>query len=1064
MELDTKKIKGLMERRGLTQAALAEEASVSRSWINTILGGSKRSVRESTLRQIARALEVSIEEITSHSDDAFRPYKRFLAECYRTLDSPGCSSTNAWPLALRSVFVPPRVSGESPGWESDGECEARRGRPFHDCRTEMNLGSVGAGSSLVECINRYDRIYLRGEAGSGKTTLLKHLVMQYAEGDVQEECGGSRCSIPLFVPLAEYEKAIDGQSLRNPLEFVAAQARSHNCDDVDMLLEGELRRGNVIVLLDGFDEIGVTDKVAASIREFIDTFPCNKFVLTSRVIGSEEAPWRDDGFSVLRIEDRPDEDIRRFCVEWWAANHEHASSRICSECSTKADQLWGSIRSDPRVRAIATNPLMLTILAQLDKATGTIPRRRIDLYGKIVGVLLESWDSSRLLARPGDLLHGISMEAKEFQWLLGSIGLAMQRKDLRLIPRWWLADFIQDYLHRSLGFALEESKEQSDRVIRYLGGRTGLLEERGQDLFGFSHLTFQEYFASRGIIDESAGGSGHDISGRLRPYLYHPRWNEVVRLVCAQLPPAQCASLIRVIVDDPDPVGRFLRRGPLLAMRCLADGATIADRDLISGLFDQLTGLGESKWVGITIDVLRALTGLHGTRYENDARKTIDAILGKSLGQVSPYNYVSLWRAAHGSLERFMPEDTRHRPGDEHIVKLPDLDVKTICMEGGLKDDSPQEWYKQVFSIIRDPSRDSSVRCDFISELSRSVLGNEMIRRFLESLLAEDTDPDIRCASAWALKKAAIEFPPIRALILDGFRDPEVSADDRRSYGRALADSAPFDPDLTTLFLGILEGDSESSEIKVAAAAGLAFVTRSNDAARRILLELLKSEQTPSRLRQECAISLRQAIGHDDRVDDQMIVLLEDRNHRKLTRIIDQGLAEALAEGRIPWDAELVSKVEGHLMAVPDPCPHALEALEDLLKTKELRGGLRLDSVLREFLKKHEKLVRISFIYGSTARLTQKGGSDIDLFVVGDIRLKDLALTLSEAEQVLGRPINPVIYTKEAFLEKLNRRDPFLTQVLNGEKIILGGFDDELRVVASKSIHHQAGVNGAGTS
>ncbi len=105
-------------------------------------------------------------------------------------------------------------------------------------------------------------------------------------------------------------------------------------------------------------------------------------------------------------------------------------------------------------------------------------------------------------------------------------------------------------------------------------------------------------------------------------------------------------------------------------------------------------------------------------------------------------------------------------------------------------------------------------------------------------------------------------------------------------------------------------------------------------------------------------------------------------------------------------------------------------------------------------------LICISFIYGSTARLTQKSSSDIDLFVVGDVRLKDLSLTLAEAEQVLGRPINPVIYTKETFLKKLNERDPFLSQVLNGEKIILGGFDDELGAVVSKSIHHQATSNG----
>ncbi len=113
-------------------------------------------------------------------------------------------------------------------------------------------------------------------------------------------------------------------------------------------------------------------------------------------------------------------------------------------------------------------------------------------------------------------------------------------------------------------------------------------------------------------------------------------------------------------------------------------------------------------------------------------------------------------------------------------------------------------------------------------------------------------------------------------------------------------------------------------------------------------------EQTPPRLREECATSLEQAIGHDDRVDNQMISLLDDRNHKKLARIANQALAEALADGRIPWDAKLVSKIEDYLIAVPNPCPHALDALEDLLKTKELRGGLRLDSVLKEFLKKYE--------------------------------------------------------------------------------------------------------------
>ncbi len=84
-----------------------------------------------------------------------------------------------------------------------------------------------------------------------------------------------------------------------------------------------------------------------------------------------------------------------------------------------------------------------------------------------------------------------------------------------------------------------------------------------------------------------------------------------------------------------------------------------------------------------------------------------------------------------------------------------------------------------------------------------------------------------------------------------------------------------------------------------------------------------------------------------------MISLLDERDHPMLARIANQAIAEALADGRISWDAKLVSKVEGYLMAVANPCPHALEDLENLLRTKEMRGGLRLNSVLQDYLEKY---------------------------------------------------------------------------------------------------------------
>ncbi len=94
---------------------------------------------------------------------------------------------------------------------------------------------------------------------------------------------------------------------------------------------------NCIVLLDGLDEVGATEKVVQSILAFMEEFPLNRFVVTSRVIGSQEVPWKARGFSVLQIEEWKGEDLEQFCVSWCAALHEHDPKKECDECSRKAE-------------------------------------------------------------------------------------------------------------------------------------------------------------------------------------------------------------------------------------------------------------------------------------------------------------------------------------------------------------------------------------------------------------------------------------------------------------------------------------------------------------------------------------------------------------------------------------------------------------------------------------------------------------------------------------------------------------------------------------------------------
>lgn len=94
--------------------------------------------------------------------------------------------------------------------------------------------------------------------------------------------------------------------------------------------------------------------------------------------------------------------------------------------------------------------------------------------------------------------------------------------------------------------------------------------------------------------------------------------------------------------------------------------------------------------------------------------------------------------------------------------------------------------------------------------------------------------------------------------------------------------------------------------------------------------------------------------------------------------------------------------------------------------------------------------VSLAFVYGSIARSEETSVSDIDLMVVGKVGLSDLIPALRSSERILGRPVNPSIYSSEEFQERARSGDHFLTTVLKGAKQFVKGGEDELERIAGK--------------
>jgi predicted nucleotidyltransferase len=88
--------------------------------------------------------------------------------------------------------------------------------------------------------------------------------------------------------------------------------------------------------------------------------------------------------------------------------------------------------------------------------------------------------------------------------------------------------------------------------------------------------------------------------------------------------------------------------------------------------------------------------------------------------------------------------------------------------------------------------------------------------------------------------------------------------------------------------------------------------------------------------------------------------------------------------------------------------------------------------------------VRCAFVFGSVAAGTAGAGSDIDLFVVGSLGLRKTVSLLSGVAEQLGRELNPHVLTAAEFVDRIRRKEHFVSTVMSAPKLFVKGSADEL--------------------
>src|SRR5262245_11939596 len=133
-------------------------------------------------------------------------------------------------------------------------------------------------------------------------------------------------------------------------------------------------------------------QIVRQIEAFTQAYPKNRFVVTSRIVGYKDAPLAAD-YQVYTLADFNEAQIKAFATKWCSAYEQWVNlvedSQALQHAATKeAEKLFLATQRNPGVKRLAVNPLLLTILALIQRQGIALPSHRVELFDLCTTTLL----------------------------------------------------------------------------------------------------------------------------------------------------------------------------------------------------------------------------------------------------------------------------------------------------------------------------------------------------------------------------------------------------------------------------------------------------------------------------------------------------------------------------------------------------------------------------------------------------------------------------------------------------------------------------------------------------
>ncbi len=629
------------------------------------------------------------------------------------------------PLKVTDVYVQLRLSHdersiEELAWEARYD-PVTLPQMNHQHLNSRIRSAMEPEKAISTCLSQ--RCVIVGDPGAGKTTLLKYLAVKSAKGELT-----NLPDLPVYIELNAFASSgkndlLDYATSYWQERYDIPKAKALKC------IKDNLKDGSLLLLLDGLNEAatgGTFEDGEASYKR-VETAISRIGLEAPIIITARKADYRQrprmSGFTELEVLDFRPEDIKRF-VKCWFADHPNPYRR------EDAKELNYVIERNPRIQALARNPLLLAEIAIVYEEDLQLPQNQAELYRRCVDILLIKWNAERNIRRPKQF----SVENKKN--LLKDIAWYFHERGQRYFPTRELLSKIEEFLP-----AVDLERAQNRQILSAIAAEDGLLKEHAQGWYGFLHMTMQEFFVAQRIHDQ-------DQINTLLMHCDESWWEEVLLLYAVYSEDA--SSLLQQLLNRgsrTEAQDDFFYTNLLLAGRCIATHAPIRQitlrNEIISHLFNILT---TTLYSLIRHQIVEILAEIGGTKVNSQllkllADKNVDREVQievvKALGVVGEQTLAGelLKKLSENTIDKEVRKyiaEALGRMGDRSLAS----DLLKILREPGIEDEVGGS-IADALGMLGASGRmeeESKVISDFVELLSRKQMSSYVRRRVAYAL------------------------------------------------------------------------------------------------------------------------------------------------------------------------------------------------------------------------------------------------------------------------------------------------------------------------------------------